>query len=358
MSRKDKSATPADTREDENTQAVASAATDENLDSSQEAEEPEQSMLDAIEESVGEVTEDETIGGGEGDAEQDEPGDDDAPETDADSEGAEGKAAKDDQQESDDKDDNGEDLDPTQRVPYDRFRKVVHQKNEFRRERDEYKQGHENFQAIQNFRERNNLSDQDVVQSLRIAAAINNDPAQALEQLRPIVSQLQQLVGETLPEDLQNRVDLGELSEADARELVKTRNENARLQQQQQREAQQRQETEQQTRVQAARQAMATAATQAENDLKAQDPDYAKKAPFVQKQLRLLVMERGPQTAEDAVNLVKEAYANVNAELAALTRRPAVPRGPSSSGQGGSPTSGPREPNSMLEAMQQAVDGT
>lgn len=350
MDRTDQSAAPADTHEDERA-AVASAAEDVSLDSSQEAggDEQDDTLLDAIEESVS-PEEDTTAEGdqeeksGESDEEEDEPGT---------GKDQKGKSDAKDQQgsEDEDKDDDGEDLKPGQKIPFPRFQKVVRQKNKFREERDEYKTGHENFAAIQGFRDRNNLSDEDVVGSLQIAALINNDPAQALEKLRPIVSSLQQAVGETLPEDLQGRVDQGELMESDAKEIVRQRNENQRLRHQQQQSDQARQ----QEAAVGARTAMAQAAVQEQKALASQDPDFDRKVSFVKKELRLLVGERRPQTAEDARALVQEAYKNVNAELARLTRRPEVRPGPSSKGEGGPPGTGATEPESMVDAMAQAV---
>lgn len=361
MSRETESATPAGTREDDKQDAVASTA-DGNLDSSQETEQPEESMLEAIEKSVGGTSEDETVGG-EDDAEA---GDDADPKGKEPGDGEADDAAKPEaeQKDEDGEDDDGKDVDPGQKIPYDRFQKVVRQKNKFRdereaafKERDEYKQGHESFQAIQTFRERNNLSDQDVVQSLQIAAAINNDPARALQALTPIVDQLKTLVGETLPEDLQTRVDQGELSEADAKELVRTRNENARLQKQ--REAQQTQDAQRQQAEQtkAFRHSLATAASQRERQLAASDPEFEKKAPFVQSELRALMQEKPAKSPEDAAALVQEAYDNVTTRLASLQRRPPVSKGPSSTGQGGTVT-GSQPPASMLDAMMNAVEGS
>lgn len=359
MSRETESATPAGTREDDKQDAVTSTA-DDNLDSSQEAGQPEESLLDAIEKSVGEVSEDETVGG-EQDAEDEETAssEDDKPKGEASGdEGADDEAkAKADQADEEGEDDDGKDVTPDQKIPYDRFQKVVRQKNKFRTERDEYKTGHENFQAIQSFRERNNLSDQDVVQSLKIAAAINNDPARALEALTPIVDQLRLLVGETLPEDLQARVDQGELSEADAKVLAKTQNENRRLQQQQEQIQRARETEQQQTEQQQFRQGLALAASQKERELAGSDPDFEKKLPFVQSELQALMFRKPAQTPEAAAALVQEAYDNVSKRLSTLQRRPPVSKGPSSTGQGGTSTSSP-QPKSMLDAMMNAVEGS
>lgn len=65
------------------------------------------------------------------------------------------------------------------------------------------------------------LSQNDVAGTLEIAALLRSDPNQALARLLPIVQQLQSMTGETLPADLQQRVDQGYLTEADARTLAK-----------------------------------------------------------------------------------------------------------------------------------------
>jgi hypothetical protein len=79
------------------------------------------------------------------------------------------------------------------------------------------------FDKIDTFVRNAGLSPQDVAGTLEIAAALRSNPGQALQRLMPIVAKLQEIVGETLPNDLQQRVDQGYLTEADAKALAKAR---------------------------------------------------------------------------------------------------------------------------------------
>lgn len=85
------------------------------------------------------------------------------------------------------------------------------------------------FDKIDSFVRNAGLSQQDVAGTLEIAALLRSPrPQDALARLLPIVARLQEISGETLPADLQTRVDQGYLTEADAKTLAKAQAE-ARL---------------------------------------------------------------------------------------------------------------------------------
>lgn len=351
MAKKRASASPADTHEDVESTAESSTAEDVAPESSTEEQE---TMLDAIVEAVSPES-DEDEDPEEGHSEEEDEGGEEAPD------GAESEdPAKAKEEDTEEADDTGEDLKPGQRVPFDRFQKQIKLRDQYKQERDavvqerdQYRQGHENFSAIVQFRERNNLTDEDVVQALKIAGAINRDPAAALEQLQPIVQQLNQLVGNTLPADLQARVDSGELAEQDALALSRTQSEAERLKKAQQaneQEAQQRQTQEQQV---AFRRKVAMAVTTAEKAAAAKDPDFDSKRALLGREIQLRLQTKYPSSEQEAVTMFNEALTQVNAELAKLTRRPPVRKGPSSQGTS---TSSTTEPATMLEAMERAVD--
>lgn len=368
MSRKRKSASPADTHEDVD---VADPSTAEGVDSASPADEDEldtrEGMLAAMEEAAGGSEEDDTLGADDdagqdadaGDAGKDDPEGGKKPE--GDDKTAASKPDADDKGAA--KEDDGEDLSPGQRVPYDRFKTQVDLRKQYAeerdsaiQERDQYRQGHDRFSAIDQFRERSGLSHEDVATAIKLAGAINQDPAAALEQLRPIYERLNAVVGNTLPEDIQARVDTGEISETDARELVRTRNENARLAQQNQQRQQQDQQAQQQQALRTHRQKLVDAATQEEKALAERDPDFKMKLPFIKQRLQLLVQEKRPDSPEAARELVREAYDATTAELAGFARKAPVGRRPRSD-EGGK-GNGSAEPDNMLDAMLQAADGS
>jgi len=359
-------APPAGTREDvDNT--VDPSATDDAVPGSSPEEEldTDAGMLAALEEAAG-ISDEDTDGddpdGDQGTSGDPEGADDEAGAADSDAD--KGKSGKDDAEkkpgEKDQKPDDGEDVEPGQRVPYDRFKtqidlrkQATQERDDAVRERDQYVQGHQRFAAIDEFRERNGLAHEDIAQAIKIAGAINQDPAAALEQLRPIYERLSTAVGETLPEDIQARVDTGEISEADAKEMVRTRNENARLKHQQSESARQAQLASTQQEQVALRQKMVASASTEEKRLAARDPDFDKKRPFITQRLQVLIQERGPKTPEDAGTLVREAYEAVTSELAQFSRRPEVRKGPRSDNAGKG--TGGAEPDSMLDAMLSAA---
>lgn len=358
----DKSAAPADTEnEDVTSSAATSTAEDENRDSSPEAREHSQeSFGDAIAKAMNEESpegESETDGDGEDSTEQSS--DQDGEKTqqteseETDSEGERGEAET---------EDDGEDLQEGQRVPYDRFKKVIDQRNQYRereqeltRERDEFRTGHEQFGAIQSFMQENELRPQDVAEALQIAAQMNSDPAGALEALKGKMAGLQEFTGERLPQDVQARVDSGEIDERDAQALVRQRNENALLQRRSQEAEQRRQQESEAAQTQQVQQAMASAANAAQQELAKGDPDFDRKYPWIEKELRLLIAQEQPRNADQAAQLVRTAHSNVTRDLEKLAPRRQVRPGPSSS-QTASRGQSRNEPDSMAQAIQWAME--
>lgn len=361
------SVSPTDENLDETSAASSAAVNDENLGSSPEGEQPEteETLTDAIADALKpEGDDDDKEGEGES---EDDAKDEDRREADPDKEESDEKAEGDKEKgerrekEAEEQDDEGDDLEEGQRVPYDRFKKVIDQRNETRQklssmeqEVDQYREGHQQFEAIQSFLGQNDLRQQDAVEALQIAAMMNNDPAKALEMLQPKLQMLQQFTGDALPQDLQDQVETGEISREAARELVKTRNQNALLQQRQQRSESQQREQQTRQQTQATQQAMAQAADSVQRQIVEADPEYGKKAPFVQKELQVLISQRNPRTPDEAAALVREAHKNVTRELQRIAPRRQVRPGPSSTDGGTSPA-GSNEPDSMRAALEQAL---
>lgn len=358
-------ASPADDQNQDVTEsAAASTADDENLSSSQEGAEAEaeESLSDVIAKAANGEDDESDTGGDEANAEDDETT---ADKPKGEKPDGEDDTAKADGQKAEDEEDDGSDLEEGQRIPYDRFKKVINQRNEVKQqlqsieqERDQYRQGHQQFEAIQGFMKQNSLQTEDVVEALQIAAAFNSDPAKAAELLAPKMQTLQKFNGEILPDDLQQRVETGELSQPDAQEIVRLRHQNALRERQTQQVTQQQQQAQ---RVQAQQQAqglMAQAANQEQQRLAQSDPEFQKKLPWVRDRLQVLIQQSRPQSAEQAAGLVREAYDSVTRDMSGLVpRRKEVPKGPSST-QGGGTSTTAREPQSMAEAIALAAGQT
>lgn len=78
------------------------------------------------------------------------------------------------------------------------------------------------FDKIDTFIKNAGLSPQDVGSTLQIAAMLRSEPAKARERLLPIMAELDRILGETLPDDLQARVNAGYLTEEDARAVARS----------------------------------------------------------------------------------------------------------------------------------------
>lgn len=363
----DTSGSPTDAQQDSQdldvtSSAATSTAADDNLDSSPDGDtaEAEQSLQDVITEAAGGNNEDSDYEAEDSEqaAEEGQAPKGETPEGDA---KAEDDAKAETESQTEDEEDTGEDVEEGQKIPYQRFKKVIDQRNEWKektqtleQERDQYKQGHEQFQSLQSFMQESKLTNEDVAETLHIAGLFNSDPKQAAALLEKKLQTLHRLTGDVLPEDLQEQVEVGEISEARAKEIAELRVSNARTQQQYQELTQAQQQEQMQRQQQQVRSAMATAADTAQQELVNSDPDYERKAPWVRKELQLLIQAEKPQTAEDAARLVKQAHSNVTKELAKLAPKPQVRPGPSSA-QGRGSSNATREPSSMADAIRMAA---
>lgn len=367
------SASPADNEDVTKSAAASTATQDDNPDSSPESEtETEETFGDVIDKALKPETADEDTEEGEetpGEESEEDAGEeaDEGTEEESDEDPGEktqrSKADKSKEQSGEEtEDDEHDDLPEGKRVPYDRFKKVNDERKQFReqaetlaQERDQYQEGHKQYEAIQHFMRENELRTEDVVEALTIAAAINNDPARAAEMLGPKWQQLQRFTGDILPDDLRQRVDQGELAEDAARELARRRNQETLDTERRRREDQRRSQESQNHQVAATQQAMAESANAEQRRLMESDPDWNKKDPWVRKELHMLISQRQPSTAEEAAALVREAHKNVTRDLQKLVPgKPDIRRSPSSTQGGGSPGAA-KEPESMSEAIDQAL---
>lgn len=375
VTKTDQSAAPAGNEEetDVTSSAAASTAGDDNTpDSSTGQGDDNETMLDAINkaaEDTGSVDEDAPAADADEDGEKsgDEKSEDD-PDADAEGEVTDKKSESEKQKTEDDgeeEDDNGEDVAEGQKIPYNRFKKVIDQRNQVKEQLsdltqqvDTYKQGYDQFQAIEGFMSENSLSKEDVAEALHISALMATDPAEAAKLLTPKMQKLQQFTGEILPDDLQEKVDTGEIDEQTARDYARTRNQNRHLQQQTTQQRQAQQQREQQTRQRAVQQEMATAANAAQQALMQSDPDFKVKAPMVRDRLQVLISQERPATAEAAKKLVNQAHADVTKALRnANGGKPDINPSPSSNNAGSSNTSArEKEPETMQEAISRAVN--
>jgi hypothetical protein len=171
---------------------------------------------------------------------------------------------------------------------------------------------------------------------------------EAYKRLTPIVQQLQGLVGEVLPADLQERVRLGYIAEQDARELHRSRTQTELVKQRAEQAQQKATEDREKERTQTIVRDVASTVSEWERAKKASDPDWNLKHARIDQLVRLKVYEEGyPQTKDAAVKMVEAIYADVTKEMRSLAPKPQEKQ--SVSGRSSSQTVA--EPTNMLDAI-------
>jgi hypothetical protein len=158
---------------------------------------------------------------------------------------------------------------------------------------------------------------------------MRNDPVKAFEAITPIYQQLQALVGEVLPPDLQEQVNTGQITVPAAKELSRLRAERGvttSVQQQNAEREQARAAEEAVTATTTLKNGVASAITKWESDWKSSDPDYSLKQSRVTEAIELelnravLLAQQGkpnrlPKTVEEAVSLANEVKKRVEKEM-------------------------------------------
>lgn len=207
-----------------------------------------------------------------------------------------------------------------------RWKAVMAERNEARRLAAEYEPNARQYGQVLDFMASNNLVAKEVQEGFAIMAALKNTPEKALEMLRPHYERLQHLVGEKLPEDLNEKVQDGRLDEASARELAQTRGKATLLEsgarEQQERQAAAAEDQASRARAEAADTYVATK--------QANDPDFALKQPLLRGAIREALDDaisegRSPKTPADVNRIMDTAYGKVTAALKAIAPARARP---------------------------------
>lgn len=194
-----------------------------------------------------------------------------------------------------------------------RFRRMNSELKELRSFREESAPKIQRFEAINGFMQQHSLQPNEVAEGFAVMAALKaGDAEAAMKMLRPHLDVLQGMLGEVLPKELQDAVDMGEISERHARELARTRS-AAQV-------ANMRSEsiTQQQRQAEAARftQSMQMAGDNWGIAKAKSDPEFAKLQPMVVDRARNILTEavsRGmaPRNEAEAVQILERAYSDV-----------------------------------------------
>lgn len=163
---------------------------------------------------------------------------------------------------------------------------------------------------LANFANENDLSSDDVVKVLGMAAAVRaGDWAGFYQAVGPFVRRAQEYLGLVLPDDLNGRVQQGHMTESAAREYARTRFDAARAQAL----AEQRQAEVQTSQVQHVQADVQRAVSNFEAQLASRDPDYRAKADAIRRTTQAILHERGGRisSAQEALDIVQAAHAEV-----------------------------------------------
>lgn len=188
-----------------------------------------------------------------------------------------------------------------------------------------YEQDAVRYQNVQGFLDQAGLSSEEAADGLAIMGLMKTNPSEAWRRLQPAVQKLLIAAGEVIPDDLQQRVQSGEMSREAAQELSRARAaaQNVTAAQSfREQQAARRQQTETVSAVQSAAQVW-------EDDRRTKDPNFDAKYVDLQKEVAWLLRTEGQPTTPQGVRAqLKKAYDTVSARIAppppAPPRRPAI----------------------------------
>jgi hypothetical protein len=237
-----------------------------------------------------------------------------------------------------------------------RFRYLASAKGELSAEVGQLRPRAEGFDRLVGMMRQNNLTGDEVNRAFQISGLMKNKPEEALKALAPIVQTLLRASGYSLPDDLKQRVEAGELTQQAAMELSVSRARGTTLEAHSKLAEEERQAAEQAQKQKAIVDLAEDTAHKWQAEKAKSDPDWHLKHDRVVKEVKLLVMDdpkRFPHDAKEARDLFEEALKTVNAELRKLRPRPQ----PKTHISGDASSQTKPEPKSMEEAMQLALAG-
>jgi len=203
-------------------------------------------------------------------------------------------------------------------------------------------------QRAQQFR----LTTEEQLISFELGGLLKTNPEAAKARLAPIMAKLEELTGNVLPPDLQERVALGYISEQDAKELNVTRTRLARNEGQTAAEREDRAaEDEQRTRTAHVNDAR-DVGNNWETAKKASDPDWPLKQERVAELIKLEVYEKGfPKAKADVQRMLDGIYDKVSKEVSRFAPRPKSVRAVTANAS----SRATAEPKTALEAARLAL---
>jgi len=233
-----------------------------------------------------------------------------------------------------------------------RIRQLLGQRAEANSEIEKLRPKAAGYDQIEQFAKANRLSNDDLAVGYELMALTRNDPFKAWDRIQPIYAQLAEIVGHTLPKDVQERVNLGYLSAEDARQLVQSQR-RADLAEGRAREQGESQQREQEAgRLRAHVDACRTTANEWESAKRGADPDWSEKQARIGELIELEVRRNGyPPTQAEVVKMLDGFLARVNKDFARFKPpvRAVTPV------RGGASSDAKAEPQTLQEAVDMAL---
>jgi hypothetical protein len=240
----------------------------------------------------------------------------------------------------------------------DRRKGVEAERDTLQTELDQVKPNAERMDRIDQYMAENRITGEHFNNVMTITALINRgEYDKALQIVKPIYDQLQNVSGEVLPAELQQDVDLGYITEDHARELHKSRTQNQNTQARTERDAADRQKREHENQIRDQVDMMAKEGDAWAAERKTTDPDWSMKQESVHNEIELEIGRaaregRIPKTREEVRKLLDGALANVEKRLKAF--QPRTKPTDIVTGDPASPASRAK-PGSYMDAVDQAL---
>ncbi|TDX21891.1 hypothetical protein DFO67_13210 [Modicisalibacter xianhensis] len=203
-----------------------------------------------------------------------------------------------------------------------RFQEVIAQKNEFKGLAEQREQELNGFKSeVQELF--SGLDQQEVMDALEIARLMKSDPQAAFEKLTPVYSRAASLNGHILPDDLQQEVDSGYMTQERAQELARYRAQQEFQQSRDQASQKQRSEQEQQGQQDQVMQEATQGLEALEANWKKGDPDYEVKQGPIFDRFAVLMQQRMAEgqplkSQQEVLDLAEKAKQEVEQRFAAL----------------------------------------
>lgn len=243
------------------------------------------------------------------------------------------------------------------------WKRIKGQRDEARAQIQAFEPDVKSWRDFQDKKTKAGLSDQNVEELIEFGRLLRTDPKAALARMRQEIADLEVETGDALPDDLQDAVDAGEMTEERALELSKTRAEAARA-----------------TRTIEERDASAAQAQAAEQAAKAQgelqkelrewtsekttsDPNFAQKQPLINDRVMAVIAANNRTgkltfTPKEAREIMDQAHAYVTEFMRAQLPPRTEKKPPLNKGAASQPAAKPSGKRLTIDLINEGLSGT